>query len=210
MNDVKSVLNVYFDGNNYSNVVTINQYDSGVKIKFADLELPDTYEVIFGTDPQSHDGVPMIGGPEGVEIPYDLTRRGCTIYCWPVYRMEDGAVMTKQYARIHVERRSGVEPGRSIGATATPSATDQLLGAVNDAVAIARFHPPIVKDGTWRVWGSVAKDYVDTTVPAADPDEHYTDLGEANVYIFLLEAITIAHEQPWLLDDKEEEATTSA
>ena len=127
-----------------------------MKIKFADLELPDTYEVIFGTDPQSRDGVPMIGGPEGVEIPYDLTRRGCNIYCWPVYRMEDGAVMTKQYARINVARRSGVEPGRSIGATATPSATDQLLGAVNDAVAIARFHPPLslkmVRGASGAVW----------------------------------------------------------
>lgn len=209
MNDVKSVLNVYFDGNNYGNVVTINQYDSGVKIKFADLELPDTYEVIFGIDPKSHDGVPMIGGPAGVEIPYDLTRRGCDIYCWPVYRLEDGAVMTKHCVRISVARRSGVDPGRGIGTVATPSAADQLLNAVNDAVEIGKFHSPYVENGTWHVWGNESNQYIDTELPAAAPDDQYTN-GDSNMFLFLIEAICLALVQPWLFRNKEQNIIESA
>ena len=58
------------------------QYDYGQTLKFAGIELPQTYEVHFANSPSDGDTMTQIGDENGVTIPDTLLQTGKYVYAW--------------------------------------------------------------------------------------------------------------------------------
>lgn len=105
------------------------RYNSGIYMKFVDIDLPPTYQVHFSNS-LSDVSIEMIGDENGVHVPYDVLESGKTIYAWIYLHPTEESAVTKYEVRINNRDRSPLPDGTE----PTPeqqSSIDQMIVAMN-------------------------------------------------------------------------------
>lgn len=74
---MSNIITVYFSGETFAKTDPLWQIDYGMKLLFADIDLPSAYEVVFEADGQA---CTMLGDETGVDIPTAFIQTGETIY----------------------------------------------------------------------------------------------------------------------------------
>jgi hypothetical protein len=165
--DSVNIIRVSFRGKTDA-IASAYQYNAGMILELADLELPPAFEVDFANS-ATGDSITQIGTGSRVPIPDQFFVPGASIHVWIVWVGED-YVVTRRYLRIMVSSRAA-----RTSETPTPvqqSAIDQAIGALNAAVDSAQeaiTHYPRVIGGEWMIWDVTAGEYVGTGVPAQGP-----------------------------------------
>ena len=92
---VSNITNIVFGEKRAVFSPNFYQYDYGQYLKFTDLDLPVSYEVLFSTDKERGNTITVLGNADGVRIPDILLQRGDTIYAWLFLHADtnDGRVM---------------------------------------------------------------------------------------------------------------------
>lgn len=108
------------------------QYDYGQMLVFADLDLPEAYEVHFSNKTSSGTTITQIGNDEGVTIPDQFLATGGTVYAWVFLHdgEDDGETMYR--VAIPVKRRP--QPSDDAPTPEEQSVITQLVSALNAAV----------------------------------------------------------------------------
>ena len=93
MNQEINVIDVFFKLFTTTKTKTVYQYNSGMVLKFNDLELPNTFQVDFSND-EIGQSVSKLGSNNEVVIPEQFFVPGSTIHAWIVLTGEDYRVTT--------------------------------------------------------------------------------------------------------------------
>ena len=126
--------NIVFANLGYGNKTTtqtVFQYNMGMMLRFKNVTLPDTYRVDFSNSLHGTSKT-MIGGADGVEIPYEYFVPGSHIYAWIVLSMGENDAITEYQIEIPIDPRA-----KPTDVTPTPSqqsAIDQAISALNSGV----------------------------------------------------------------------------
>jgi hypothetical protein len=131
MSDLTNIIEVSFGE---SKTVYIDdaqfQYNSGVYIKFVDIELPETYQVHFSNS-RSETSLEMIGTADGVLVPYDVWESGKTIFAWIYLHPTEDSAVTEYEVQIAKRKRSPL-PDDAEPTPSQQSAIDQAIVAMNN------------------------------------------------------------------------------
>ena len=157
------------------------QYDYGQYLKFTDLDLPSSYEVLFATNQERGTTITVLGNSDGVRIPDTLLQRGDTIHAWLFLHADshDGRVMydvtcpvvrrpqTSNAVPSQVEEdlisaaiaacQAAAEDAEDNAELAEASAADAL-----DAIV----HAPRIINNYWEIYNTSTKQYEATEVKA--------------------------------------------
>ena len=129
---ITNIIEIKFNGSRMAFVDSEYRLDSGMYLKFMDIDLPEAYQVHFAN--RQH-GVTFesIGNADGVRIPDDVWTSKEPIFAWIYLHPTEDSAVTKYEVRIIKKNRadlpSGVEP--------TPyeqSVIDEAIAALNTAV----------------------------------------------------------------------------
>ena len=98
---------ISFNGERVTESPQLYQYDYGQILMFDDIELPETYEVLFSN------GIPdlaktVIGTSEGVLIPDEFLLSGRNVMCWIFLHDGEDDGETEYVVRIPVRPRSAL------------------------------------------------------------------------------------------------------
>ena len=140
MNTTKIIKGVVSNGR-YTVTAPIVKEDYGLYLKIEGVELPSTYEVDFSNSESSGTSVTMIGNADGVLIPRQFIDTGKDIFAF-LYHVGEDFGRTVYKFRIP----NKVRPDRT-DETPTPeeqSVIDQLIGAMNTAVAQTRLRMQVL------------------------------------------------------------------
>lgn len=169
-----NIITIHFNGGNlaYSDPAKpIYQYNYGQILKFADLDLPFSYEVHFANTDDCGNSVPQIGDENGVIIPDAMFQSGAPIYAWVYLHTGEDDGETEYKTIITVNKRA-----KPTNATPTPVQQDaitQAIAALDAAVEKSETnvtHYPKIENNYWFVWDANANDWVDTGVKAEGQD----------------------------------------
>lgn len=80
---MNNVITANFLFGNFCTTPSVFQYNVGMILQFKNIELPEAYRVDFSNSLRG-ESKPMIGGADGVEIPYEYFVPGERIYAWIV------------------------------------------------------------------------------------------------------------------------------
>lgn len=108
------------------------QYDYGQVLQIEGLELPESYEVHFGNEPNG-ESTTSIGTREGVDIPDIYLKDGRSVYAWIYLHTGENDGETVYMIEIPVHKRSSIT-----NAQPTPVQQDvitQTIAALNNAVS---------------------------------------------------------------------------
>ena len=125
MNVIKAV----FGGGRFAKTAPVFQWDTGDKLQFFGIPLPENYQVHFANS-YAGEAVTVIGDEDGVSIPAQFLQPGTECYAWIWLSDSDGG-FTKYQITIPVYKRATVT-----GQTPTPaqqSALDDAIDRLNDA-----------------------------------------------------------------------------
>lgn len=111
------------------------QWDYGQWIQIEGLDLPDSFEVDFSTDPYDGYAEPAIGTDNLVRIPDSLLEIGETIYAFVFLHQGDDDGETKYRITIPIEKRTA--RGTADPDDVEQSVITQTIAALNAAVANA-------------------------------------------------------------------------
>lgn len=145
------------------------QWDQGQILQINGIDLPDAFQVEFSNYAVRGQAAPMIGGPDGVEIPDVYLTTGLPVFAFIVLHTGEDDRETEYRITIPVIARpqpTDVEP--------TPEqqgVIDQLIAALNTGVEEAEEaveHYPKIVSGYWYVWSN--GDWVNTGVSAEGPE----------------------------------------
>ena len=128
---MKNVTEVSFGGQREAKTTALYQYDYGQILKFTDLDLPQSYEVHFGTN-GSGTTITQIGDEDGVTIPDSLLRSGASICAYVFLHEGEDDGETEYKAIIPVLRRP--QPSDDVPTPVEQSVITQLVSALNAAV----------------------------------------------------------------------------
>ena len=145
------------------------QYNYGMRLVFAGVELPPAYEVDFANDIGGQ-SVTQIGSADGVTIPDQFLIPGQAVYCWLYLHPTEDSGVTVATVVIPISPRAvrtSAEPTpvQQDAITEAIAALDAAVTHVDDAVE----HYPVITDGVWYVWDVDVGEYVTTGVPAQGP-----------------------------------------
>lgn len=177
--DSVNIIRVSFRGKTDA-IASAYQYNAGMILELADLELPPAFEVDFANSATGA-SITQIGTGSRVPIPDQFFVPGASIHVWIVWVGED-YVVTRRYLRIMVSSRAA-----RTSETPTPvqqSAIDQAIGALNAAVDSAQeaiTHYPKIVNGEWMIWDVSAGEYVGTGVPAQGPQGIQGETGPQGI-----------------------------
>ena len=180
----KNVVVAYFNGSR--NCITSYRYkwDYGQVLRFADLELPEFYEVHFSNVGDSA-SIGKIGNSAGVEIPDDLLKTGLPVLALVYINtgIEDGETVYR--AMIPVVDRPSVPDYQPTDDQR--NAIEQAIAALNDAVAqthadvnttdrnaLLSFTNALLAE-SWAVGGTDSREGEDT-----DNAEYYSGLSDSS------------------------------
>ena len=125
-----NIIEVKFNGGYIAYVDALSyRYNSGVYLKFVDIELPATYQVHFSDD-ISDVSIEMVGDENGVLVPSDVFASGKTIYPWIYLHPTDDSSVTKYEIHINKRNRSPLPKG-SEPTPSQQSAIDQAISTMN-------------------------------------------------------------------------------
>ena len=142
-----NTITAVFRGQREAKTAPLYQYDYGQRLTLADLSLPASYEVHFGTS-VSGATVTMIGGPDGVDIPDILLTKSGRIYAWIYLHNGTADGETEYMVTIPVSERG--EPTDQEPTPVQQSAIDAAIAALTNAVetvdGIAEAIPETIND----------------------------------------------------------------
>lgn len=129
---ITNIIEINFNGNQMAFVDSEYRLDSGMYLKFMDIDLPEAYQVHFAN--RQHGATfESIGNADGVRIPDDVWTSKEPIFAWVYLHPTEDSAVTKYEVRIIKKNRadlpSGVEP--------TPyeqTVIDEAIAALNTAV----------------------------------------------------------------------------
>lgn len=107
------IIKAYFGGAKKTVSEHRYQYDYGQTLLFADLELPDAYEVHFSNAMTGGTTITQIGTSEGVSVPDELLTSGANVYAFIFLHDGETDGRTMYTVEIPVRQRSkpsDVEP----------------------------------------------------------------------------------------------------
>lgn len=127
-----NIIEIKFNGNRMAFVDTEYRLNSGMYLKFTDIDLPEAYQVHFAN--RQHGATfESIGNADGVRIPDDVWTSKEPIFAWIYLHPTEDSAVTKYEVRIIKKIRAdlpnGVEP--------TPheqTVIDEAISALNTAV----------------------------------------------------------------------------
>ena len=88
----------------------LHQFDTGQKLIFSGVILPETYEVQFSNQKEGGISVATTGTEDGVLIPDVFLQTGEYVYVWVYLRNEESYGMTQYSVVIPVTRRPAIVP----------------------------------------------------------------------------------------------------
>ena len=129
---ITNIIEIKFNGNRMAFVDSEYRLDSGMYLKFMDIDLPEAYQVHFAN--RQHGATfESIGNADGVRIPDDVWTSKEPIFAWIYLHPTEDSAVTKYEVRIIKKVRAdlpnGVEP--------TPyeqTVIDEAISALNTAV----------------------------------------------------------------------------
>ena len=129
---ITNIIEIKFNGNRMAFVDSEYRLDSGMYLKFMDIDLPEAYQVHFAN--RQHGATfESIGNADGVRIPDDVWTSKEPIFAWIYLHPTEDSAVTKYEVRIIKKIRAdlpnGVEP--------TPyeqTVIDEAISALNTAV----------------------------------------------------------------------------
>ena len=129
---ITNIIEIKFNGNRMAFVDSEYRLDSGMYLKFMDIDLPEAYQVHFAN--RQHGATfESIGNADGVRIPDDVWTSKEPIFAWIYLHPTEDSAVTKYEVRIIKKIRAdlpnGVEP--------TPyeqTVIDEAIAALNTAV----------------------------------------------------------------------------
>ena len=130
---MSNVIDVYF-GNSTLAIIKDEKYiyNSGMRFRFPDLDLPDSYQVHFGNSPTGAT-YERIGDASGVTIPDRCWQVGKTIYAWIYLHPTEDSSVTKYEVRLPVKQRGELPDGPGPSDT-EQTVIDQTIAAANRAM----------------------------------------------------------------------------
>ena len=156
-----NVLNMIFKGERELRLTDgqgYYQYDYGQWIRFAGIQLPETYEVHF-SNTRNGEAKTSLGTPaEGAPVPDEYLQHPGTLYAWVYLHDGESDGETKYMAIIPVTERA-----MPVNTPPTPAQIDVISQLINQLNA-AQGHGPQIRDGYWYVWSVNENDYVNTGV----------------------------------------------
>lgn len=127
-----NIVNALFGAQRESTTRALHQYDYGQRLIFADLQLPQAYEVHFGNDPYDGETVTQIGDSTGVVIPDACLLTAGYVYAWVFLHTGEDDGETRYLAKIPVTARS--EPTNLEPTPVQQDAITEAIAALNTAV----------------------------------------------------------------------------
>lgn len=127
-----NILRIAFKGKKSIESKPLYQYDYGQKIKFIDLQLPNSYEVHF-SNRKKGTSVTQLGDINGVTIPDIYLQTGLPIYAWIFLHSGQDDGETEYMVTIPVIQRA--EPTNDKPPAQYESIIGQTIQALNEAVS---------------------------------------------------------------------------
>lgn len=129
---ITNIIEIKFNGNRMAFVDSEYRLDSGMYLKFIDIDLPEAYQVHFAN--RQHGATfESIGNADGVRIPDDVWTSKEPIFAWVYLHPTEDSAVTKYEVRIIKKIRAdlpnGVEP-----APYEQTVIDEAIAALNTAV----------------------------------------------------------------------------
>ena len=146
----------------------VYQYNYGERLRIVKDDLPEHYRVDFANS-VSGQSKSMLGGTDGVLVPYEYFIPGSYIHAWIVYLGADYAI-TKGHIIIPISPKA-----QNTDETPEPepqSIIDQTIATLNDSVEraeTAASHYPRIQNGYWEIWDPASSAYVSTGVQVQGP-----------------------------------------
>ena len=138
-----NIITVYFSGETFAKTDPLWQIDYGMKLLFADIDLPSAYKVVFEADGQA---CTMLGDETGVDIPTAFIQTGKTIYARVFLHSgeSDGFV---EYVAV-IPNNAAIAPADEPPTPEQQSVIDRLIGLMEQAVAEAEAAAEEAKQAT--------------------------------------------------------------
>lgn len=129
---ITNIIEIKFNGNRMAFVDTEYRLNSGMFLKFIDIDLPEAYQVHFAN--RQHGATfESIGNADGVRIPDDVWTSKEPIFAWVYLHPTEDSAVTKYEVRIIKKVRADLPSG----VAPTPyeqTVIDEAISALNTAV----------------------------------------------------------------------------
>ena len=144
------IVHVSFNDSRVGETEALYQFDRGQVLVFDNVNLPQTYRVIFSNGVR-REGKSYVGGPDGVQIPDEYFLSGCNIMCWLI--LSDASSAEVEYVvRIPIRLRSPLSEEEQ--ELYDKTIIDQLVSIINgmqeDVVMLEQRIPAL---GGWKTTG---------------------------------------------------------
>ena len=129
---ITNIIEISFNGTQMAFVDSEYRLDSGMYLKFMDIDLPEAYQVHFANR-QHGASFESIGNADGVRIPDNVWTSTEPIFAWVYLHPTNDSAVTKYEARIIKKARADLPSG----VTPTPyeqTVIDEAISALNTAV----------------------------------------------------------------------------
>lgn len=129
---ITNIIEVRFNGGRLAFVEPEYVYNSGVYLKFVDIDLPEAYQVHFANH-QHGNSLESVGDANGVRIPDDVWASNAPIFAWIYLHPTNDSGITRYEVRIPKYKRAELPDGTE----PTPyeqTVIDQAIAALNTAV----------------------------------------------------------------------------
>lgn len=189
-----NIVNALFGAQREATTRALHQYDYGQRLIFADLQLPQAYEVHFGNDPYEGETVTQIGDSTGVVIPDECLLTAGYTYAWVFLHTGEDDGETRYLAKIQVTARS--KPTNQEPTPVQQDAITEAIAALDRAVeqtaadviladgyaTDARNSATSAKESATEAAQSAteAREYAEAAAQSASDSEHFSDLSEGH------------------------------
>ena len=130
---ITNTIDVRFNGSRMAFVEPEYRYNSGVYLRFVDIDLPEAYQVHFANS-QHGNSLESVGDANGVRIPDDVWASNAPIFAWIYLHPTNGSAVTRYEVRIPKQKRAELPDGTE-PTPAEQTVIDQAIAALNSAVA---------------------------------------------------------------------------
>ena len=129
---ITNIIEISFNGKQMAFVESEYRLNSGMYLKFVDIDLPESYQVHFANR-QKGASFESIGNADGVRIPDNVWTSTEPIFAWVYLHPTNDSAVTKYEVRIIKKVRADLPSG----VTPTPyeqTVIDEAISALNTAV----------------------------------------------------------------------------
>lgn len=121
-----------FGGSRSARTCPLYQWDYGQVLRFAGINLPETYKVHFSNAPTTGNAKTQIGDATGVTIPDEYLTTGLPVYAWVYLNTGENDGETVYMVHIPVIQRP--QPTEDAPTPVQQGLIEQAIATLNDAV----------------------------------------------------------------------------